>query len=142
VAIINEDNRGGAGVPAERVGQGSTYNAIPDGSQTSTVFFAQVTRKASGIYSGGFQVANTTANGGTCSIDYSGTTSADETNVSLPANGSFRRYAPNVPNLPDGFNASVTVICTRDVVAISNLAVEVGSGRYGDSFTQANGLNK
>lgn len=142
VAIVNEDNRGGAGIPAERVGQGSTYNAIADGNQTNTVFFAQITRKASGIYSGGFQVANTTGTSGKCSITYAGASSANETNVTLPANGSFRRYAPNVVNLPDGFNSSVTVTCDQPVVAISNLAVEVGSGRYGDSFTQANGLNQ
>lgn len=142
VAIVNEDNRGGAGIPAERVGQGSTYNAIADGNQTNTVFFAQITRKASGIYSGGFQVANTTGTSGKCSITYAGASSANETNVTLPANGSFRRYAPNVANLPDGFNSSVTVTCDQPVVAISNLAVEVGSGRYGDSFTQANGLNQ
>jgi hypothetical protein len=53
VAIVNEDNRGGSGVPAERVGQGSTYNAIGDGDQTSSLFFAQVPNKAGGWASGG-----------------------------------------------------------------------------------------
>lgn len=144
VAIVNEDNRGGSGVPAERVGQGSTYNAISDGDQSNTVFFAQVVRKAvaPGIFSGGFQVANTTGTAGTCDITYSGAAAANEMNVSLPANGSFLRFAPNVANLPNGFNSSVSVDCTQPVVGISNLAVEVGSGRYGDSFTQANGLNQ
>jgi hypothetical protein len=142
VAIINEDNRGGVGVPAERVGQGTTYNAILDGTQTDTVFLAQVPRKAGGIFSGGFQVANTTATAGTCSISYNSDTDANETNLTLPANGAIARYAPNVPNLNDGYNASVTVTCNRDIVAISNFAAEPGSGRYGDSFTQANGLNQ
>jgi hypothetical protein len=142
VAIVNEDNRGGAGIPAERVGQGSSYNAMPEGSQTDTVFFAQITRRASGIYSGGFQVANTTATAGKCDIAFSGAAAANQNDVTLPANGSFRRYAPDVPNLPDGFNASVTVTCDKPVVAISNLAVGVGTGRYGDSFTQSNGLNE
>ena len=142
VAIINEDNRGGSGIPAERAGQGSTYNATADGEQTNQVFFAQVTRKASGIFSGGFQVANTTNSAGTCDIAYTGASAANENNVTLPANGAIRRYAPNVSGLPNGFNASVSIDCTQPVVGISNLAVEVGSGRMGDSFTQANGLNK
>lgn len=142
VAIVNEDNRGGPGIPAERAGQGSSYNAISDGTQTGTVFFAQIARNAGGIFSGGFQVANTTDTSGTCDITYSGAAAATETGVPLPASGSIARYAPNVTGLPDGFNGGVTVVCTQDVVGISNLAVNTGSGRYGDSFTQANGLNQ
>lgn len=142
IAIVNEDNRGGPDVPLERVGQGSTYNAIPDGTQTNTVFFPQVPRNVGGIFSGGFQVANTTAIDGTCNIAYAGAPAANETGVFLPANGSIARYAPNVANLPDGFNGAVTVTCTVPIVGISNLAVNPGSGRYGDSFTQGNGLNR
>jgi hypothetical protein len=142
VAIINEDNRGGPGIPQERVGQGSSYNAVPNGQQTNTVFFAQITRKASGIFSGGFQVANTTGTAATCDISYSGAPGANENNVALPKNGAIRRYAPDVANLADGYNASVTVQCTQPVVAISNLAAEPGSSKFGDSFTQANGLNQ
>jgi len=142
VAIVNEDNRGGAGVPVERVGQGSTYNAIPDGSQTNTVFLPQVPRNAGGVFSGGFQIANTTSTAGTCNISYAGASAANETNVLLPANGSIGRYAPNVPNLPNGFNAAVTVQCTVPIVGIANLAVNPGSNRFGDSFTQSNGLNQ
>jgi len=142
VAIVNEDNRGGAGVPPERVGQGATYNAIPAGTETNTVFFAQVPRNAGGVFSGGFQIANTTSIPTTCNIIYAGAPSANETNVPLPANGSIARYAPNVVNLPDGFNGAVTVICGQPIVGISNMAVNPGSGRYGDSFTQTNGLNR
>jgi len=142
VAIVNEDNRGGSGVPAERVGQGSTYNAINDGEQTSSLFFAQLTNKAGGIFSGGFQVANTTGSAGTCNIVYGADPDANETNVPLPANGSFPRYAPNVSNLNVGYNASVSVDCTQPVVGISNFAAEPGSGKRGDSYTTGNGLNK
>ncbi|OGO64255.1 MAG: hypothetical protein A2Z45_07005 [Chloroflexi bacterium RBG_19FT_COMBO_55_16] len=142
VAIVNEDNRGGAGIPAERIGQGSTYNAIADGSQTSTVFFPQVTRKAGIVFSGGFQVANSTSTAGTCSIKYNADTDANESNVPLPANGSIARYAPNVANLNDGYNASVSVECNREVLGIANLAAEPGSGKLGDSATTANGLNQ
>ena len=142
VAIVNEDNRGGSGVPAERIGQGSTYNAIADGSQTSTVFFAQVTRKAGIVFSGGFQVANSTGTAGTCDISYNADTGANESGVPLPANGSIARYAPNVANLNDGYNASVTVSCNQPILGIANLAAEPGSGKLGDSATTANGLNQ
>jgi hypothetical protein len=142
VAIVNEDNRGGPDVPAERVGQGSSYNAIANGTQSGTMFFAQVPRHAGGIFSGGFQIANTTGTAATCNIVYVADMDANETGVSLPANGSIARYAPNVPNLDDGYNAAVRVTCTQPIVGISNLAVNPGSLRYGDSFTQANGLNQ
>lgn len=142
VAIVNEDNRGGSGVPAERIGQGSTYNAIAEGSQTKTVFFPQITRKAGIVFSGGFQVANATSTAGTCTIKYNADTDANESNVPLPANGSIARYAPNVANLTDGYNASVTVTCTQSVIGIANLAAEPGTGKLGDSATSANGLNQ
>ena len=137
IAIINEDNRGG--FDAWRNGQGSTYNAFADGTQTQTVFFSQVTRKVIGFISGGFQVANTTDQAGTCTISYAGAPAANEAGVALPANGSFLRYAPNVANLPDGFNAAVTVVCTKTIVGISNFQA---IGMYGDSFIQTTGLNR
>lgn len=137
VAIINEDNRGG--FDAWRNGQGSTYNAFPLGSETKTVFFSQVPRKVAGFISGGFQIANTTGTSATCDITYAGVPSASETGVALPANGSLLRYAPNVANLPDGFNAAVTVTCTQPIVGISNFQA---IGKYGDSFIQTNGLNQ
>lgn len=142
VANVNEDNRGGSGVPPERVGQGSTYNAIQDGSQTNILFYAQIPRKAGGIFSGGFQLANTTSNSGTCDIEYNAAPAANQNNLSLSANGTISIYAPNVPNLPDGYNNSVTVTCTQPVVGIANLAAEPGSGKFGDSFTTSNGVNK
>ena len=137
VAIINEDNRGGSDV--WRNGQGSTYNAFPLGSETKTVFFSQVTRKVIGFISGGFQIANTTNTDATCDITYAGVPAAKETGVALSANGSLLRYAPNVANLPDGFNAAVTVTCTQPIVGISNFQA---IGKYGDSFIQTTGLNQ
>ena len=139
VAIINEDNRGGAGIEAWRNGQGSTYNAPALGEETNTVFFAQITRKVINIFSGGFQVMNTTGVAGTCTIDYVAVPAAQELNVVLPANSGFLRYAPNVANLTDGFNAAVSVTCTQPVVGISNFQAV---GQYGDSFVQTNGLNR
>ncbi len=142
VAIVNEDNRGGGGVPPERVGQGSTYNGFVDGAQTNTAFFPQITRHASGVFSGGFQVSNTSGNPGTCDIFYTNASAANQLGVAIPANGTISKFAPNVPNLPDGFNSSVRVTCTVPIVGIANLAVDVNSGRFGDSFTTSNGLNK
>jgi len=147
VAIVNEDNRGTCNsascppIPTEQIGFGSTYNAFLDSTQTNTVLFAQVPRAAGGFFSGGFQVGNTTGSAGTCSIEYSGAPAANESGVPLPANGSFSRFAPNVVNLPNGFNSSVKVICTVAAVGISNFSAR-SSTYFGDSFITANGLNQ
>lgn len=148
VAIVNEDNRGtcnsapGCGViPVEQIGFSNTYTGFPDGSQTSTIFFTQVTRKAATIFSGGFQLANTTATPTTCNITYTGASAANETAVPLAGNGSLSRFAPNVANLPDGFNSSVKVVCGQPVVGISNFSARA-TGYLGDSFVAADGLNQ
>jgi hypothetical protein len=148
VAIVNEDNRGtcnsapGCGtIPTEQIGFSNTYTGFPDGAQTTTSFFTQVTRKAGSIFSGGFQLANTTGVATTCDITYSGAAAANETGVALAANGSLSRFAPNVASLPDGFNSSVKVVCGQAVVGISNLSAR-STGYYGDSFAAANGLNQ
>jgi hypothetical protein len=141
VAVVNTSNFGGAGVPAERLGQGATYTAIVDGTQTTKVFMAQVPNRAGGIFSGGFQITNTTATAGTCTITYAGVPAATENNVSLPANGVIARYGPSVANLTVGFNSSVSVVCTQPVVAIANMAADPGTGKVGDSFTQSNTIN-
>jgi hypothetical protein len=148
VAIANEDNRGTCnaaacpGIPANQVGFGSSYNAIVNGDQTATLFFPQITRNVSAaLFSGGFQIANTTAGAGTCNITYSGAAGANEVGVALPGNGSISRFAPNVAGLPDGFNSSVKVTCTVAAVGIANLSARSVT-YYGDSFTTGNGLNQ
>ena len=147
-AIVNEDNRGTCGsascpgIPANQVGWGSTYNAVPNGDQSPTVFFSQVTRNVSSAqFSSGFQITDASGTGGTCNIQYSGASAANETSVPLAANGSISRFAPNVANLPDGFNSSVKVTCTVAVVGIANLSGR-NAAYYGDSMTTANGLNQ
>jgi hypothetical protein len=148
IAIVNEDNRGnaadngGVAVPVERIGQGASYNAIPDGSQTANVFYAQIPRAAGGVYSGGIIIANTTNTASTCNITYSGVPAATQNNVALPANGQISVYAPNVPNLPNGFNASVSATCGQPVVGLGNLAAAPGTGKYGDSFAEKSGVNR
>lgn len=147
VAIVNEDNRGvcNAGCPIAVVnspGWGSTYRAVPDGTQTNTISFAQVTRRVgSAEYSGGFQFSNTTATATTCSISYPNDTDANVSGVALAGNGSVSIFAPSVNNLNDGYNASVVVTCGQPIVGISNLAARNG-GFLGDSVTTANGLNR
>ena len=148
VAIINEDNRGnpadndGNPVPAERIGQGSTYSAIPAGSETKTVYFPQVPRNVDGVFSGGFFISNISDADGICEIHFTGVPEAKIDDFSMPAHSSRSYYAPDIANLPDGFNASVRVACTIDVIGIQNFAAAPGSGKSGDSFTQNNGFNK
>jgi hypothetical protein len=148
VAIVNEDNRGGVSkgyvVPDQRIGQGATYNAFLDGSQSYTVFFPQIPDKAGGIFSGGFAFSNTTTTAGTCNVAYANNAQANQSNLAMAASGTISIYAPNVPNLPDGFNASVTVTCTVPVIGIGNFAADpqIATKRYGDSFTESNGLNQ
>jgi len=140
VVSVNEDNQSGI---ATRLGQGSTYNARPGGSETTTIFFSQFTKNAIGIYNSGFQITNTTSTAGTCNIQYVGTggAAANETNVTLPAKeaGSLIRYAPQIVLLPNNYNAGVRVTCTQPVVGIVNFSA---ANLYGDSFTQTTGLNQ
>jgi hypothetical protein len=147
IAIVNEDNRGlaednnGAPVPAERVGQGNTYNAILDGAQTATIFFPQIVAKASNIFSGGFQIANTTSTAADCTATFNAQAGLTF-DIALGSFGSASIYAENVPGIVTPYNGSVTVVCTQDIVGISNLAAYPGSGKLGDSLSGGNGLNR
>jgi hypothetical protein len=147
VAIVNEDNRGTCNaascpaIPASQVGFSGSYNAMPDSAKTSTVFFIQVPRKAGGFISGGFQFANTTATATTCDVTFPSAAAANQTGVTLAANGSLSYFAPNVANLPDGFNSSVKVTCGQPIVGISNFSARSNT-YWGDSFVVANGLNQ
>jgi len=147
IAIVNEDNRGlaadnnGSAVPVERISQGNTYNAFPDGAQTDTIFFAQVTAGASAKFSGGFQVANTTSTPTTCTATFNKQAGLTYT-FNLVAYGSASVYAPNVPGIVSGYNGSVTVVCGQPVVGIANLSAILGTGLVGDSSTGTNGLNR
>ncbi len=147
IAIVNEDNRGNAAdnngdpVAVERISQGITYNAFLDGSQTTTAFFAQIVAGAGGIFSGGFQVVNTTATDTTCTATFNAQAGFSY-DFELLGNASASVYAPLVPGIVQPYNGSVTVVCGQAIVGISNLADVVGSGLVGDSFTCTNGLNR
>lgn len=134
VVTVNVDNSTGI---ATRLGQGTTYNAPPDGSQSTTIFFPQFAKAVGGVFSSGFQVSNTTNVAGTCNIVYTAAPSANETGVTLPASGSIIRFAPQIAALPNGYNAAVSVTCTQPITGIVNLAAY---GRYGDSYTETTGI--
>ncbi len=148
VGIINEDNRGnpadndGNPIPTERVGQGSTYSAIPAGSETKDLYFPQVMNNVEGIFSGGFFFSNVSGQAGFCEIHFTGVPEAKLDDFDMGATESKSYYAPDIPNLPDGFNSSVRVSCNIEVIGIQNFAAEPDSGKLGDSFTQNNGFNK
>jgi len=148
VGIVNEDNRGntdhndGNPIPEERIGQGSTYSAIPAGSETVQLFFPQVMNNVDGIFSGGFFFSNISGQEGFCEIHFNGVPEAKMDDFTVSANESKSYYAPNIANLPDGFNSSVRVHCNIEVIGIQNFAAAPGTGKVGDSFTQNNGFNK
>jgi len=148
VAIVNEDNRGnpkdndGNPVPIERIGQGSSYNAIAAGTESKTLYFQQVMSKVDGNISGGFQISNITNQAGTCDITFYGAPEANISGHAIEAHGSLSMYAPDIPDLPDGFNAGVTATCTVNVIGIANASAEPGSNKVGDSFLQNNAINK
>jgi hypothetical protein len=148
IAIVNEDNRGNPAdnnnnaVPVERVGQGNSYNAfLNDSSITKTVFFPQVPARAGGIFSGGFQVANTSGNATTCTATFNAQAGLTKT-FDLAAHGSASIYAENVAGITLPYNSSVTVVCGENVIGISNLAAYPGSGKLGDSLTANDGVNR
>ncbi len=148
VAIVNEDNRGTCNaascpaIPANQVGWGATYEAFLDGAQTGNFFYMQLTRHVgSPDYSGGIQIANTTGSAGTCNIEYPAAPAANESGVTLPANGAIQRYGPNITNLPDGYNNSVIAVCTQPIFGIGNLAARSAT-YYGDTFVTATGINQ
>ena len=141
VANINEDNQDPAS--GARMGQGSTYNAVLSGQESTTVFFSQFVKGAAGFYSG-FQVSNTTGTAGTCDIEYTAQPAINENDVALAANGTILRYSgsrlqTSMLNMVLGYNAAVKVTCTVPVTGIVNMSVP---NKYGDSFTQTTGLNQ
>lgn len=150
VGIINDDNRGdptdnnGVPVPIGDIGKGSTVGMFLDGQQTNNVFISQMTKKAAGgVYTGGIIIQNTTNLAGTCDLTFAGVPGATMTGVNLPINGLISLYTgTQVPGLPDGFNASVSINCTRPVFGIANFSAEAAANKYGDSYIQYNAFNK
>jgi|GEM_PF-445284 len=151
VANVNEDNRGVAGCngvagctldAANQEGWAATYMAVPDGTQTLTVFIPEfMNHVGSPDFDGGYQIANTTGSAGTCNLIYPTASLANESGVVLPANGSISRFGPNVVNLPSGYDNSVVVTCTQPVIGIVNFSAR-NATYYGDSTGNGNAINQ
>lgn len=134
IANINQDNRGGASIPAERAGQGATYSAFLSTAGSQTVYIAKIMRNVGG-FSSGFHISNFTDSDGICSVYFVDDPDANFTQP-INANSYITKYAPDITNLNDGYNAGAIIECTVDVFAIVNAAVNPNAGRYGDSFYQ------
>ncbi len=145
VATVNEDNRTGAALPGHE-GRSVTYNAIPDGKQTTAVLFPQVTSKFYG-YCSGVQIQNVGAAPANVTATFSmpGHTDIVVTAVVQP-NASKDWFAPNVVTYPD-FNGSVVITSDQPIVGIANTSVRTDidtryPANYGDSYLMYNGVNK
>jgi hypothetical protein len=129
---FNEDNR------TTYAGLGSTYSGVPDGDQSTTMFFSQIVALGASSYRGGFQIANTTATATTCTYTFS---NGDVVSgVALAGNGSNSVFAESVlTNNVTSFNGSAIVTCGQPIVGIYNLAALTIAG---DSFATNNGINQ
>lgn len=134
IGNINQDNRGGTGIPAERAGQGATYSAFLSTAGTRVAYIAKAMRNVGG-FSSGFHVSNFTGSNGECTFTFVDDPDAKFTQGIL-ANSYITKYAPDIANLNEGYNAGVIIACTVDVYVIVNAAVNPNAGRYGDSFYQ------
>jgi hypothetical protein len=149
VANVNQDNRGSctSGVACGTIqpnwiGQAAAYSAVADGTQTDTVYFVQVARHVgTPDFSGGYAYSNTTASATTCSVTFPSATAANQTGVALAANSTNSIFAPNVTNLPDGYDGSVIVTCGQPIIGISNISGR-NTAYLGDSYGQTNGFNR
>jgi hypothetical protein len=148
VANVNVDNRNTCTasscgtITTNSLGQSATYSAVNNGTQTNTVYFVQVARHVgTADFSGGYAYSNTTSNATTCSVTFPSAPAANQTGVALAANDTNSIYAPNVTNLPDGFNGSVIVTCGQPIIGISNISAR-NTAYLGDSYGQANGFNR
>ena len=135
IANINQDNRGGAGIPVERAGQGATYGAFPSNAGSNTAYIAKWMRNVGG-FSSGFNVSNfSDTSVANCAFTFVDDADANFTRT-IAANSDFSIWAPNVAYLNNDYNAGVIIECDSEVFVITNAAANPGSGKYGDSFYQ------
>lgn len=137
---VNEDNRTGGGTQPNLIGQGATYGGVPDGQQTTKMFFPQIVALGVNSFRGGFQIANTTNQATTCTYSFSNGDVVS--NVPLAANGSNSVFAEAVlTNNKTNFNGSVVVECGQPIVGIYNLSI-IGPAAAGDPYASNNGINQ
>ncbi len=136
----NEDNRSDLNGPnASLNGQGSTYGGLPDGRQSTVVYFPQIVALGGTSFQGGFQIANTTAVDTTCTYTFS---NGDTVTQPLAANGSNSVFATAVlTNGQGSFNGSASVSCGQPIVGIYNLSI-FGAAASGDPFSTNNGIGQ
>jgi len=134
---INQDNRGGRGIPAERIGQGATYGAFLSTTGSENIYIAKWLRNV-GNFSSGFNISNFSSSDITCDVYFVDDADANMLDKIIPANSFWSIWGPGVENLDDGYNAGVRIECTGEVYVITNASVNPGSGKYGDSFYQMN----
>jgi hypothetical protein len=128
-ALVNEDNR----VNPEFIGQGTSYNAFVDGTQTGSAFMPQVTSRLSGFASGiTIQNAGTSAASATVTINdpkASVTKSIQVTTPVLQPGGSYILFVPNAwtsPSVSSGdvenLNGSGIISSSQPMFALANIS--------------------
>jgi len=149
-AIVNEDNR----ISPSFIGEGTTYNAFVDGTQTTTAFMPQITSCFYG-YASGLTVQNvgSSAGSGTITLTGGGVSKQFPTGTIGP-NSTQIYFAPNLWT-SGNFNGSATVTFSQPVVAIANISFRGNNnpcsnpsgsgpvaGAYGDSSSAYNAINQ
>jgi hypothetical protein len=134
IANVNQENRGGSGIPIEFAGNGGTYAAFPSTYSSNTYYIAKWMVHIGG-FSSGFNVSNFSDTDVTCDFIFPTDPDANFSRT-IEANSFFSKWAPNVANLDDGYNAGVKIDCTDGVFVITNASNDPNVGKYGDSFYQ------
>ena len=150
-AIVNEDNRGQTGActggacgtcEANQEGYGSTYSAIPDGSQKNALVFPQLQRKVGSTFSSGWTIQNTSSSFATCTAIYrqAGLANVNSGSILVSPGSQYGIFLPNVTSLQDGFNGSVIVTCDQPIFGIGNTSARSATSYLGDSYSTYNGI--
>jgi hypothetical protein len=119
-------------------GRGATYNAFPESAASTKLYLPNMPVHVGALWSGGFFIANFGA-AGTCDITFVDDVDAFMNDVAIGVNGYINYWAPNVPNLDNGYNSGMWVECTVPVFGIGNLNAD-GTSTYGDSYSQFNAI--
>lgn len=134
---VNQDNRGGPGIPEERAGQGSTYGAFLATGGSQNIFLPRFMNSVGGIFTSGYNISNFSGGPGKCDIKFVNHAAANYS-VNIATNAFHSIWGADVEDLQNGYDGGVVIQCTMDVFVIMNASANPGSGRYGDSFYQMN----
>lgn len=134
IANVNQENRGGSGIPIEFAGNGGTYAAFLSTAGSTTNYISKWMVHVGG-FSSGVHISNYSLSPTTCNFTFPTDSDADFTTVIAP-NSFFTRWAPNTANLDPGYNAGVKIECDSEVFVIVNASNDPDVGKHGDSFYQ------